>query len=60
MTEEHKEECCSTKGKCCGGGKLIFAILIGLLLISFGYALGRGGCPFKVCPLSGQQQMMQK
>ena len=61
MSEEGKDkgECCSSKGKCCGFGKLITLALVAMLLIGFGYCLGKGGCPFKTCPLGGQTQMQK-
>lgn len=53
MSEEKKDECCSTHGSgCCGGKKLIIGILIGIglfvagMLFAKSCPLAKGGCPF--------------
>jgi len=56
MTEEAKKDaCCSdTSSKnCCHGKKAIVGILLGLLLFSLGFFMGKSNvCPWQVCPIS--------
>ena len=56
-TNETKGNCSSHKGCCCGS-KLLAGVLIGLLLLGFGFYLGQlSQCPkMKYCPIMEMQQ----
>jgi hypothetical protein len=60
MEEQKKDECCQPSnsgcGSCCGSfKKLIVALVLGLVVFTCGYVVGKGYCPMsgqKICPLT--------
>jgi hypothetical protein len=55
MNEQKKDECCSPSGSCCGGAKkLIVGIILGLVIFTCGYLMGKGG----LCSMGSSQKTM--
>ena len=63
MTEQNnkeKESCCHTSSGCCSGKKVVLGLVIGFLLFTTGYLVGKT-CTFsKFCPMTQGQMQMQK
>jgi len=62
--KDKKEECCDTKGcgcgKSCCAGKAAFALVLLVIGMLIGYALGRGGWCHRMmppCPMSAGAPM---
>ena len=53
-----QSECCSSGHKSCCAGKLVVAVLVGILLLAVGFCLGKNSpCgQQKICPLMQMQK----
>ena len=49
-----KDDSCCAKGSCCG--KKFFALILGLLIFTLGFLVGKSNlCPMKICPFTQQK-----